>query len=100
MTVREIQGVQNPVTSYARGLGWYSQRMRYLGPRGCPDTWFFRAGIAVICEWKRAGEEPTVQQRLRHAELRKAGFEVHVIDSADAGRALFDQLEQEHFGDL
>lgn len=100
MTVREIQGVQEPVTAYARGLGWYARRVTYLDRRGCPDSWFFRAGIVVICEWKRAGEEPDVQQCRRHAELLKAGFEVHVINSADAGRALFDQLEQEHFGDL
>lgn len=95
MTVREIPGVQNPVTRHARALGWYARRMAYLDRRGCPDTWFFRAGRVVICEWKRPGKEPDVQQQRRIAELREAGMTVHVIDDADAGRALFDAMEQD-----
>ena len=93
MSVREIPGVQNPVTRHARRLGWYARRVTYIDKRGCPDTWFFREGRLVICEWKREGKEPDVQQERRIAELRAAGMEVYVIDTAEAGRALLDRLE-------
>lgn len=90
MTVREIPGVQNPVTAFARSRGWYARRMTYLDRRGCPDSWFFKGGRVVIIEFKRAGKSPQVHQLRRHKELRAAGFEVHVIDNVQYGCALFE----------
>ena len=94
MSVREIPGVQNPVTRFARGLGWYARRMAYLDRNGCPDTWFFRNGQVVICEWKRVTGKLSVQQERRIAELRAAGMNVFVIDSAEAVKNLFATLEE------
>lgn len=91
--VSEIPGVQNPVTRFARGRGWYARRMKYLDRRGCPDTWFMRAGKLVIVEWKRPGGELEVQQVMRIRELRNASMTVHVIDNADAGRELFESFD-------
>lgn len=103
--LREIQGVQNPVTRYARSLGWYARRVSFLDRRGCPDTWFFRKREdgslrLLICEWKRPdGGRLSVQQVRRIEELRSIGAEVHVISTADEGRALFNKVEEE-FVDL
>ncbi len=88
--IREIPGVQKPVVSYAVRLGWLAWKMKIEGINGCPDYWFFKAGRLLIVEFKAPGEPPNAQQVRRHDELRSHGFQVHVIDNADAGRALFD----------
>lgn len=95
MSVREIPGVQKPVVRYAKARGWTAWKMKIEGINGCPDYWFFRARQLVIIEFKKPGGERTVQQHLRAAELEAQGFAVHVIDNADAGRALFDSFEED-----
>ena len=95
MSVREIPGVQKPVVRYAKSLGWLAWKMKIEGINGCPDYWFFRTGVIVIIEFKSSVGRLSAQQVLRHAELRAQGFEVHVIDKADAGRALFDSFEED-----
>lgn len=95
MSVREIPGVQNPVVRYAKARGWVAWKMKIEGINGCPDYWFFRAGQIVIIEFKKPLGERTVQQERRAAELEAQGFTVHVIDNADAGRALIDSFDQE-----
>lgn len=92
--MREIPGVQNPVVRHAKALGWVAWKMKIEGKNGCPDYWFFRRGVLVIIEFKAPFEERTVQQQLRARDLERQGFEVHVMDNADAGRALFDRLER------
>jgi len=86
----EIGDVQSPVTEYAKSLGWLARRMQYIGTNGCPDTWFFKDGVVIICEWKKRGKEATLQQRRQHKKLLVAGFKVHVIDNYEDGCALFD----------
>lgn len=93
MSVREIAGVQNPVVRYAKSLGWTAWKMGIEGRRGGPDYWFFRNKELLIIEFKRPGKERSPQQVLRASELVSQGFRVHVIDNADAGRALFDSRE-------
>lgn len=88
--VREIAGVQKPTVAHAKRKGWLAWKMKIEGLNGCPDYWFFKDGRVVIVEFKKPQKDPTVQQLRRHDDLRRAGFEVHVIDHADAGRALFD----------
>lgn len=95
MSVREIPGVQRPVVAYAKSLGWLAWKMRIEGRNGCPDMWFFRAGVVVIIEFKAADGHLSAQQHLRIKDLRDHGFEVHVIDDAEKGRALFDSFEED-----
>jgi hypothetical protein len=64
--------------------------MKIEGRNGCPDYWFFNGGRIIIVEFKAPGKPRKMQQELRASDLAKAGFEVHVIDNADDGRALFD----------
>ncbi len=86
----EIAHVQNPVTAYARERGWLVRRMQFIGRRGCPDSWFFKGGKAIIVEFKDRGKRPDPMQERRIRELRAAGMEVHVIDDYEAGCAIFD----------
>lgn len=95
MSVREIPGVQNPVVRYAKARGWVAWKMKIEGINGCPDYWFFRAGQIVIIEFKKLGKPRRKQQELRARDLEAQGFPVHVIDRADAGRALFDSFEED-----
>ena len=95
MSVREIPGVQKPVVRYAKSLGWLAWKMQIEGINGCPDYWFFRAGVIVIIEFKSPVGRLSAQQMLRHEELLAQGFEVHIIDNADAGRGLFDSFEED-----
>lgn len=86
----EIRDVQEPVTVYAQRQGWLARRMQYIGRNGCPDTWFFKRGRVIICEWKDLGKIASLQQSLEHGRLRASGMEVHVIDNIEDGCALFD----------
>lgn len=80
--------VEEKVCAFAKKRGWLVRKMAYLGRRGCPDRWFFRAGRMVIIEFKRPGCEPDEIQCREHARLREQGFIVHVIDSIAEGCAL------------
>lgn len=93
MSLREIPGVQEPTVKHAKRLGWLAWKMKIEGRRGCPDFWFFRNGKVVIVEFKKVDGEREAQQVLRARDLKAAGHTVHLIDSAEAGRALFDSME-------
>lgn len=55
------------------------------GCKGVPDRVVLLPGApAAFVEVKRPGEVPTALQRYRHAEMRRAGALVHVVDSLDA----------------
>lgn len=86
---REIAGVQKPVVEYAKRLGWLAWKMKIEGQNGCPDYWFFRDEALLIIEFKAPGKPRQAQQVRRARELEERGFQVHVIDNAEAGRALF-----------
>lgn len=96
MSVREIPGVQKPVVRYAKARGWLAWKMKIEGINGCPDYALMRNGVIVWVEFKAPEKDRAVQQERRAAELEAQGFTVHVIDNADAGRALIDSFE----GDL
>lgn len=87
---REIPGVQKPVVTYAQSQGWLAWKMKIEGRNGAPDYWFFKDGEIVIVEFKAPGKPRKPQQVNRARDLEEKGFKVHVIDNADAGRALFD----------
>lgn len=92
MNVLEIPGVQDPVVRHAKATGWLAWKLKIEGIRGCPDYWFFKDGVLVIIEFKARRKKRRVQQTLRAKDLAKKGFTVHVIDEADEGRALLDQM--------
>lgn len=68
----------------AYDTGWDGFKVETNSRRGYPDWLFFRLEAGrnrtVWWEFKKADEEPTEQQLLRHDELRAAGYEVYWTD--------------------
>ena len=61
--------------------GWFVEKVRGTR-RGFPDRFYAKGGRVVLVEWKRPGQgRVSPIQVKRHAELRAAGVEVHVVDS-------------------
>lgn len=86
--------IEKAVKDYARKRGWIARKWSSPGNAGVPDDLFFREGVLVIIEFKKRGKKPTPKQRSEHRRLRNQGFEVHVIDNKEDGKALFDRYEQ------
>lgn len=73
----------------AIATGWFVEKIERTTRRGFPDRFYARAGRIVLMEWKRPGGRLSVQQKLRHTELKLAGVEVHTVYSvAEANRIL------------
>lgn len=87
MAQREIV-LETYIVEEAQEAGWVVRKMRYIGRRSCPDRWFFRAGVLVIIEFKKKGEEPDPLQKREHKRLLAAGFKVHVVDTYKHARQL------------
>lgn len=86
--VREIE-IEGPATEYAECRGWWEFKIMQASKNGIPDRFYARKGRIVFVEYKAPGEPATVQQLKRHAEMREAGIEVHIIDNMEAARELF-----------
>lgn len=88
--------IVDKVKKYAAARGWISRKMTYQNRRGAPDDWFFGYGARlIIIEFKQKGKKATKQQSLEHQRLIERGFRVFVVDSVEAGMALFRRLEIE-----
>lgn len=62
--------------------GWLVVKIVRAIPNGFPDRFYARNGRIVLIEFKRPGSgRVSPQQVKRHAELRAAGVEIHVVDS-------------------
>lgn len=88
-TVKEIDDIEGPATTYAKARGWLIEKVVSLSRNGFPDRFCARAGRVMVVEFKRPGKEPTTQQLKRHRELVAAGVEVHWIDTLEGAYALF-----------
>lgn len=83
--------IEKESCKYAKSLGWRPRKMAFVGRRGCPDRWFKRAeGQLVIIEFKDPNGKLSVAQKREIAWLREAGFNVHVVDSIQQAREIFD----------
>lgn len=81
--------VEGPVCDFAEKNGWIVRKLAWVGRRGGPDRFFAKEGRVVLVEFKRPGGEPEPLQAREHRRLRKAGVDVRVVDSVEAGRAIF-----------
>jgi hypothetical protein len=88
--------IERQVCKYAKARGWRQRKVEYVGRRGCPDRWFTRAnGQLVIVEFKDPNGKLSPHQRREVNYLREAGFDVHVVDSIQQGREIFDAWDVE-----
>ena len=88
-TVKEIADIEQPAREFATSRGWLIEKVVSNSRRGWPDRFCARKGRVMLVEFKKPGKEPTAQQVLRHAELRKYGLEVHWIDNLKQAYDLF-----------
>ena len=96
MTGHSESQIEKAVKTYAQAKGWAAYKWNSASQRGVPDDLFFQFGTVVIVEFKREGELPTPYQAAVHRRLKAKGHVVHVVDSIEGGRALFDELTKEH----
>jgi hypothetical protein len=82
--------IEKTVCKHAETRGWLVRKCAYIGRKGAPDRWFFKAGRLLLIEFKRPGETPDPIQRREHARLRRAGFAVYVINDIDDGLRFID----------
>ena len=89
MTLLEGGIVLNTIRA-AKRAGYIHRKVVYQNRHGAPDDWFFgHGGDLIIVEHKRPGKSPEAHQEREIARLRTKGFKVYVVDSIDAGNALF-----------
>lgn len=90
MSVLESYIVEQ-VCKHAKAAGWIVRKMMYQNRIGCPDQFCFGpGGRLIIIEFKAPGKKPMPHQQREIERLRDQGFEVHVIDDIEKGKALFD----------
>jgi len=82
---------------YARSLRIIFRKLNF--GEGWPDRLVLYRGRVLFIEYKQLGEKPTALQTYVHEDLRRQGFEVHVIDDMYKGRKLikewYDRTNQE-----
>lgn len=79
--------IQKTISKRLKSLGYAVIRLRATDVAGFPDLLALKNGVATFIEVKRPGEVPTPLQLKKHADLRKQGFKVLVMD----GRELFSE---------
>jgi hypothetical protein len=73
--------IERKLVSATRIMGGLCQKYSSPGNNGMPDRLIlFPIGKAGFVEVKRQGKLPRPLQRLRHGQLRRLGFQVHVLD--------------------
>lgn len=86
----EKASVENPCVKYAKDLGCNKVlKVNPLWAAGWQDRIFFvPGGKPLIIEFKRPGGVTSPLQEKRHEELLLLGYDHHVIDNKDEGKAL------------
>jgi hypothetical protein len=82
--------IEKTVCKHAKHNDWLVYKFSSPAQRGVPDRVFLKAGRIVFVEFKATGKKATKQQIATHEKIRSQGFEVHVIDNIEAGKALFN----------
>lgn len=83
--------IEKKVIAAAEAAGFMQRKVAYVNRAGAPDRWLFGpGGRLIIIEFKAEGKKPEPHQEREIKRLRDLGFEVHVIDNVEAGRALFE----------
>jgi hypothetical protein len=83
--------IELAVCRYAEAFGAVALKLNVQGRRGWPDRMIlFPKGQLLFIEFKRPGEKPAPIQKEVHAQLRRFGFDIAVIDSTDKGIAAVD----------
>lgn len=80
--------IEKKVTEAAKANGWLSYKWVSPSQRGVPDRLYFKGGKLMIVEFKAPKKKPTPYQQAIHRRLAAVGWEVHIIDNIEEGKAL------------
>ena len=72
--------VQSKVVKKLKESGWMVVKIMSCSLPGWPDLQALKNGKVIFIEVKAPGNVATPLQRVRHDQLRQAGFDVYVID--------------------
>ncbi len=76
--------IERPCVKRAGANDWLARKLKWVGRRGAPDRVFIKGIRTVFVEFKDPDEgELSELQKREIAKMRKAGAEVHVIDSIE-----------------
>ena len=81
----EIEGT---VWATAEEYGWVVRKLKWVGRRGGPDTFFVKSGRLVLIEFKRSGLKPRGQQGKEFQRIRAEWSGTYVVDSVEEGLAI------------
>lgn len=84
--------IEQVVKKYAEEGGCITYKMNGFGHRGWPDRLFMYDGKVMFIEFKREGNKPTPLQEQVHDKLRRAGFDVFVVDNIALGKTAVEGL--------
>jgi len=72
--------LQSKVIAKMERSGWLVNKIIQSTNNGWPDLECFKNAQTIFIECKAGNEQPDPLQHYRHAELRKRGFQVLVIN--------------------
>lgn len=84
--------VEDYLGKRARAAGGEVRKVTWLGRRGAPDRLVLLPDRHPLVELKRPRKKAEAHQLREHARLRKAGFEVYVLDSIEAVDVFFSEM--------
>ena len=88
--------VQKKCVKYARDRGCWASKFVAQGRRSAPDYIFAIGGQVFFVEFKAPGQKPTELQAEEHRVMRHHNLEVHVCDSLEQFKSIFN--EEQPFG--
>lgn len=77
----------------AETRGWMVRKIAFVGRRDAPDRLFIRRGVTLWVEFKRLNVKPRKTQLHEHAEMRKFGASVEVVDRIEGFAELLERYE-------
>lgn len=85
--------IEAKVCGYARERGLLAYKFTSPAHAAVPDRLFvLPSGKMFFCEFKREKQKPTPAQEREHLRLRQHKVNVFVIDNADDGLRMVDQM--------
>lgn len=76
--------IERKFVDYIRSVGGMALKLDAMSCAGIPDRLVVLPdGKMFFVELKQPGKKPRPIQLKRHADLRKLGFDVYVVDSLD-----------------
>lgn len=75
-------------------LGFLIRKAQWLGVNGCPDRLIMSPKLTIWVELKAPDKKPRPRQEREHADMRKNGQLIEVIDSLQKVDSLVNQIKE------